>query len=128
MCIAAQSVTLSGANPLGETYPQGEYIGVMVNGANASILAASMDSARTNGSIEIQHYPKSVATGYETTIPVIATPGSDASGKVLTVTDAQGNYGWQPVPQELPPIATIEVVSSMPASPTSGVLYIVTGA
>ena len=104
MCIAAQSVTLSGANPLGETYPQGEYIGVMVNGANTAIIAASMDSARTNGSIEIQHYPKSVTTGYETTIPVIATPGSDASGKVLTVTDTQGNYGWQPVPQELPTV------------------------
>lgn len=71
MCIAAQSVTLSGANPLGETYPQGEYIGVMISGANTAIIAASMDSARSNGSIEIQHYPKSVATGYETTIPVV---------------------------------------------------------
>ena len=98
MCIAAQSITLSGANPLGETNPQGEYIGVMVNGGYTSIIAASMDSARTNGSIEIQHYPKSVATGYETTIPVIATPGSDASGKVLTVTDTQGHYGWREVP------------------------------
>ena len=71
MCIAAQSVTLSGANPLAETFPQGEYIGVMVNGANTAIIAASMDSARTNGSIEIQHYPKVVSTGYETTIPVV---------------------------------------------------------
>lgn len=150
MCIAAQSITLSGANPAGETYQQGEYIGVFVNGANPAILADSMDSARSNGSIEIQHYPKSVATGYETTIPVIATPGSDAAGKVLTVTDTQGNFGWQPVPQELPSVTgnagkvlavnsgatgtewtnftQIEVVSSMPASPTSGVLYIVTGA
>jgi len=40
--------------------------------------------------------------GYTIKPSVIATPGSNASGKVLTVTDTQGNYGWQPVPKELP--------------------------
>lgn len=80
----------------------------------------------------------------------VPTPTSGDAAKVLTVTDTQGNYGWVPVPQELPPIATnagkvlavnsgatgtewtnftqIEVVASMPADPVSGVLYIVTGA
>lgn len=36
----------------------------------------------------------------------VPTPASDAAGKVLTVTDTSGHYGWQPVPQELPPVAT----------------------
>ena len=48
----------------------------------------------------------SVPTGYTIKPSVIATPGSDAAGKVLTVTDTQGNYGWQPVPQELPAYTT----------------------
>lgn len=48
----------------------------------------------------------SVGDGSVYVVNPIATPGSDAAGKVLTVTDTQGNYGWQPVPQELPAIAT----------------------
>lgn len=121
MCIAAQSITLSGANPIGETYPQGEYIGVKINGANTTIIAASMDSARTNGSIEIQHYPKLVATGYETTIPQELPSIAGNAGKVLAVNSGATGTEWTNYTQ-------IEVVSSMPASPTSGVLYIVTGA
>lgn len=72
------------------------------------------------------------------------------AGKVLTVNSGATGTEWANVPQELPSITgnagkvltvnsgatgtewtnftQIEVVASMPASPTSGVLYIVTGA
>lgn len=78
--------------------------------------------------------------------------GSTDDGKVLTASysGGVGSYSWQTAPTELPSVTgnagkvltvnsgatgtewtnftQIEVVASMPASPTSGVLYIVTGA
>lgn len=80
----------------------------------------------------------------------IGVPSSSPSdaGKVLTVDNA-GSPEWANAPTELPSITSnagkvltvnsgatgtewtnftqIEVVAAMPASPTSGVLYIVTG-
>lgn len=136
-----------------------------------STAAAVISTASYQGTVTV---PNSIIL--ENPLP---SPTSADAAKVLTVTDTQGNFSWQPVPQELPPIATnankvlsvnsgatgvewanvpqelpsvtgnagkvlavnsgatgtewvnftqIEVVSSMPASPTSGVLYIVTGA
>lgn len=61
---------------------------------------------RLNGYSAVFSVP--TASGATTSLAVtnpIATPGSDASGKVLTVTDTSGHYGWQPVPQELPAVA-----------------------
>lgn len=81
--------------------------------------------------------------------PVPAAASAD-NGKVLGVTDTSGTLGWVSQPaDELPSVTgnsgkvlavnsgatgvewtnftQIEVVASMPANPTSGVLYIVTG-
>lgn len=89
------------------------------------------------------------STNLEVANPV-PTPGSSDTNKVLTVTNSSGAFGWAAAPTELPSVTgnagkvltvnsgatgvewtnftQIEVVASLPASPTSGVLYIVTGA
>ena len=83
-------------------------------------------------------------------ITPVPAPGNGDSGKVLTVSNNSGAFGWAAAPSELPSVTgnagkvltvnsgatgtewtnftKIEVVQSLPASPTSGVLYIVTGA
>lgn len=64
--IAPQTITLSGQN----TYTTGynKYIAFRIESANATLIGASFDAARAAGSIEIQHWPKTSATGYEVSI------------------------------------------------------------
>lgn len=46
----------------------------------------------------------SVPSNYNIKPSVIATANSGDAGKVLTVTDTQGHYGWSAVPTELPTV------------------------
>lgn len=154
--LTAGTYTLSGSNPAPTLFDDGILLCISGGGDNFPTFADSMSEEMATWTLS---YAGSEVTGYTIKPTVIVTPGSDAAGKVLTVTDTQGNYGWQPVPKELPTLTgnagkvlgvvadndhvingqpatildwvnytQIEVVSSMPASPTSGVLYIVTGA
>ena len=85
------------------------HIGILIK-SNDNYLAAGLtisSSQRPSG-------PTTMAT-YTSTVTIqdalcvsnpLPAPTSGDSGKVLTVTDTQGNYDWQPVPQELPTYAT----------------------
>lgn len=64
--IAPQTITLSGQNTYQEGY--NKYIAFQIPSSNATLIAASFDAARAAGSIEIQHWPKTAATGYEVSI------------------------------------------------------------
>ena len=112
------SLSLSPANQDGNVLKAGTYtvtgtapsftpdgIGLFYTGAGdaATQIVADVTAAASTLTLSTT---ASVVTGYSIKPSVIATPGSDAVAKVLTVTDTQGNYGWQPVPQELPPIST----------------------
>lgn len=64
--IAPQTITLSGKNTYQEGY--NKYIAWQIHSSDATLIAASFDAARAAGSIEIQHWPKTAATGYEVSI------------------------------------------------------------
>ena len=93
---------------------------ILANPTNYVFFATPCDS---NGDIEwdatYYHVTTSTATAvistasYQGTVTVpnsiilenpVPTPTSEDSAKVLTVTDAQGNYGWSSVPSELPTV------------------------
>ena len=112
--INPQTIVLSGSNPA-ESFGFGNDV-IMVFGNLTD--GETAESIMTK--VSIQHWPAQTVDGYETTIPVIPSVTGNA-GKVLTVNSGATGTEWTNFTQ-------IEVVSSMPASPTSGVLYIVTGA
>lgn len=99
--LKAGTYTLTGTTP--SFTPDGVGLFYTGGGDAATQIIADVTAAAPTLTLSTT---ASVVTGYTIKPSVIATPGSDAAGKVLTVTDAQGNFGWQPVPQELPPIST----------------------
>ncbi len=99
--LKAGTYTLTGTTP--SFTPDGVGLFYTGGGDAATQIIADVTAAAPTLTLSTT---ASVVTGYTIKPSVIANPGSDAAGKVLTVTDAQGNFGWQPVPQELPPIST----------------------
>ena len=127
---------------------------VLVFVVSADVPSAQVSSSSIYGSTTSES-TVSYNTGTEHILmvkhPVPAVTSGD-NGKVLkaTYSNGAGSFGWDTAPSELPSVTgnagkvltvnsgatgtewtnftRIEVVASMPASPTNGVLYIVTGA